>query len=728
MMRAWVLRHQEWALLGLGVLLVLATRLPFLPSALEDLDSVNFDMGVHDFDPYEYRPHPPGYAVFIGLAKLTHPWFGSHAPGLAVLSAVMSALALIPLYRLARLLTTPAAAAFASLLVVCNPVFWINGVRPMSDLTGFAAIVAAQWLLVAAVLDAGTDEPLRRRLWYAGVLMAAMSVGVRLQAIVLVGPMLALGWLTVSGVRLATPLVFAAGVAVWLLPTFAESGGVDRFWEKQVQVIAEAWPAEPLVAAFSEARAWQSLADAFLLPWGHPTLGMVLVVCAGAGLLLLAWRSPRDAAMVLALYGPYAVYHVLLQEAAMVRYAIPLLPLTAIPAAVLIDRLARVAPHGRPVAVATFVAVSIVLTGPSLLAYAREPSPPALAVAHITGLATSDTPTVLAGNHVFQRYVRELPAPIRVLPMPSWLEWRELNRYWLDGGAAPVWFLRDPTRKSLAAIDPDAQTTVAAWKWPDQLRRLLSGSRPTHVELVRIDRPRWFVDTGYLASGEAGPFDRVGHEPHVIHVRGDLATLLLVSVRSRGQGPVGVSLQGELLGDWNISGTSSLPLHIAPGAEHGEYVPLRLDAEHGLELLDVTVASPKSDLLAPVKGLFEVEPDEFGEPYRWMARDSSLAVVRTGGPARLTLGGRVPIQYYEGAPPRELRVSIDDGPPMVRAIEADDRHRFIFTFDLPDAAPGDLTQVDVHVSNSFSPDDQLGNGDTRPLSLMMYDVSVAATR
>ena len=49
--------------------LFLALHLPFLPPSLEDLDSINFALGVRDFDVARHQPHPPGYPVFIAAAK-----------------------------------------------------------------------------------------------------------------------------------------------------------------------------------------------------------------------------------------------------------------------------------------------------------------------------------------------------------------------------------------------------------------------------------------------------------------------------------------------------------------------------------------------------------------------------------------------------------------------------------------------------------------------------------
>ena len=48
---------------------VLAFHLPYLPASLEDLDSINFALGLRDFDVAQHQPHPPGYPLFIFLAK-----------------------------------------------------------------------------------------------------------------------------------------------------------------------------------------------------------------------------------------------------------------------------------------------------------------------------------------------------------------------------------------------------------------------------------------------------------------------------------------------------------------------------------------------------------------------------------------------------------------------------------------------------------------------------------
>ena len=69
----------------------LVAHLAFLPPTLEDLDSMNFALGVRDFDPSKHQPHPPGYPVFIALGKLSHAVWPSDAGALSLSGARCSA-------------------------------------------------------------------------------------------------------------------------------------------------------------------------------------------------------------------------------------------------------------------------------------------------------------------------------------------------------------------------------------------------------------------------------------------------------------------------------------------------------------------------------------------------------------------------------------------------------------------------------------------------------------
>jgi len=54
-------------------------HLPYLPQSLEDIDTINFALGLRHFDPALHQPHPPGYPVYRGFYRrcprcASKPW------------------------------------------------------------------------------------------------------------------------------------------------------------------------------------------------------------------------------------------------------------------------------------------------------------------------------------------------------------------------------------------------------------------------------------------------------------------------------------------------------------------------------------------------------------------------------------------------------------------------------------------------------------------------------
>src|SRR6187399_2379781 len=72
----------------------LLAHVPFLSPALEDIDSINFALGLHHYDPALHQPHPPGYPVFIAAGRLALGVIHVIAPGLSYVRADALALAI----------------------------------------------------------------------------------------------------------------------------------------------------------------------------------------------------------------------------------------------------------------------------------------------------------------------------------------------------------------------------------------------------------------------------------------------------------------------------------------------------------------------------------------------------------------------------------------------------------------------------------------------------------
>jgi hypothetical protein len=703
---------------AITIAVVLATRLPFLPATLEDIDSVNFDLGVHEFDPYGHRPHPPGYAVYIAAAKLVHPFFDSHAAGLAVLSAFFAALATLPLFALLAPLTGRRAAALATLAVVFNPAFWLNSVRPMSDVTGFAGIVGAQALLVAAWRRQDGD----RWRWCAAAALAGLAIGVRLQAVLLVGPLLAAGMLRRRDVRLPIAASFAAAVATWLVPTIVSSGGPARFFAKQLEVIGEALPSEPLVADPSIVRVVRSAVDVFFTPWNSMAIGSTLLILAGAGAIVLVRRDRRALGMLALLFLPYLLYHGLLQSTETIRYVIPALPLIAALAAVAVERAcrARVLPMVAVAAAGLVIATRV--TMPALRAYTNTPSPPIEAVRYLRNIARTMPSAVVAGHYIFSRYLPALEPDARVIRTQAKEEWRALNRYWVSGGRRPVWFLRDPDRSMLNLSDSE-RVAVATWQWPEPAARLLKGARPSKIQLVRLEPPDWFAESGFLLSGDAGPVDQVAQEPHILFVRTSAEPRrLVVSGTTEARADVSIDVAGDEQARCTVTDSFTIQTVVAPSDGADAYTPVQFETDAPLRLTDVQLVDDDRDAIQLLDGFQAAERDDHDLPFRWIAPDARLTVVRSGEPVRIALHGRVPTDYLRL--PLTVRITIDDLPPVIRRIDTPD---FTTTLDLPRTAAGTTTAIAIAVPDSFVPDEIEGNGDRRRLAIRIYGVETVPT-
>ena len=137
------------------------------PPSLEDLDSINFALGVRDFDVAQHQPHPPGYPRL-------HRGREGRARARADRSRMRSACSSVRRRRAAvssrwsrcsAARSTPVApvrgAVAAALLAVTSPLFWLTAARPLSDMPGLAASVAVQAMTLSARRRGAADAPRR---------------------------------------------------------------------------------------------------------------------------------------------------------------------------------------------------------------------------------------------------------------------------------------------------------------------------------------------------------------------------------------------------------------------------------------------------------------------------------------------------------------------------------------------------------------------------------------
>ncbi len=160
-------RWWTWLALAVG-LLVFLLHVVSGPGHLDDVDAINFTLGVRDFDVARHQPHPPGYPLLIGAAKAVAG--AAQAAGgrsslvparwtaVPVETAALSLLAMIAggllpaaLLPLGRAVSGDRETAFAaSVLAVACPLAFVTASRPLSDGPGLTAALGVQALLATA--------------------------------------------------------------------------------------------------------------------------------------------------------------------------------------------------------------------------------------------------------------------------------------------------------------------------------------------------------------------------------------------------------------------------------------------------------------------------------------------------------------------------------------------------------------------------------------------------
>ncbi|MFB3853225.1 MAG: protein O-mannosyl-transferase family [Vicinamibacterales bacterium] len=761
--------------------LFFAAHLPFLAPSLEDIDSVNFALGVRDFDPARHRPHPPGYPVFIGLAK-TARLVLDEPQALAIWGALLGGLAALPLFALFRALDEsrrgrqePGAgswlfensAVWATVMVLANPLYWINSSRPMSDVPGLAASLTAQALLMTAFArqsearrasqpaDIAAATFRSGRLILGGALASAIALGFRSQAGVLTLPLLVLVIVDRAGRGGAAALVgsavwFAVGIAAWMLPLFAASGGPGAYLAALAGQGQEDWTAADIIAThMSASRLVWALVDTFIRPWGSLVLGVGVTAAAACGGFVLAARNRRALAAVAALAIPYALFHVLFQETSHTRYALPLVPVVAYLAVTGLAALPRV----RLAATAGPISLVMLALGiPTLASYARDPSPSARALADMAAAAKRERLSpepVLRLPQALAIAWRDEPVSLRTMPTLRSRQWLGLVQHWRDGNAAPVWYVAEPERSGLdnrhdlALIDPASRRLVRSYRWPFDPLGPLGGVRPSELDWYVMSPPGWMALEGWALTPRLAGLARAdGKGPSLGGVtalvrRRPAPVVLLIGGRHLGarEDPdvrFTLSMDGKELTSWTASAANRFFLRDwqvdTSSSGGGPFAVLRIAAEASdgsgrvvnaaIEQFDAQAAG--SVMAGFDEGWHEQEYDPGrGIMWRWTSGSSTLRILASEHDVVIRLRGESPLRYYDTAPSVRVRAA---GRTLDEFRPASDFTREIIVPASALVASGG--KVVLETDQTHVPDERNGNGDLRRLGLRVYDLQV----
>ncbi|HEX2122104.1 MAG TPA: hypothetical protein VHL59_10720 [Thermoanaerobaculia bacterium] len=363
--------RQKTIVIALSVAIGL-TRLLAVARSLFDWDEALFVLGVRDYDVVYHHPHPPGYPLFMALAKAVHligvPEFRS-LQAIVVLGAV----ALFPaLFFLARQI------GFDFVTAVCGagiyaflPNVWVYGGTGFSDVPATALGFAACALLLRGRTD--------RRAFVLGAIALGLAAGMRPPNL-LIGAVPALlatwhqrrAWKTVLlaillGGAIAAGSYLGAALASESIDRYREAVRSQSKWVREVDSYHNPHRA-PL----------HDLLEVFFL-WPVRQQQQMVGLSLFAVISLLAAIAKRRAAplLTLAIFLPFAVMawlHLDVETAA--RYAIPYMATHALLAADGLGIISRRRMGLQAGLCAAVVAVFAVWTWPALTLQRTRDSPP----------------------------------------------------------------------------------------------------------------------------------------------------------------------------------------------------------------------------------------------------------------------------------------------------------------------------------------------------------------
>lgn len=293
--------------------LVLFATMPISPW---EFDEPLFFQALAKYDPIKHHPPPPGYPVFIHVAKIVRLLIPSDFGTLVTISVIASLAGFALLALGFRELTGDLATGIAgAMFFYWSPALLIHSTLPISEAGALA--------LLAAAIFCASREP------HLFALFAALTVGWRIQYAIFVVPyfLLTVAMMKTWRDRLIALGAFTLVCLIWLTPLTTALGGVDKmiaYELKQGQYLAE-HDADESRTGWTPARiAFRFIGRA----WGAETIAIVVLALAAFGFVTtIRNRAVWPLAAAAAIYIGVALW--VMDPADGVRYAIPFVLVTA---------------------------------------------------------------------------------------------------------------------------------------------------------------------------------------------------------------------------------------------------------------------------------------------------------------------------------------------------------------------------------------------------------------
>jgi hypothetical protein len=343
-----------------------ATRFLAFARSLWEWDEALLVLGMREYDISRHHPHPPGFPVYIALAKLLRVFIDSDFRALQTINIVAAMLVFPAVFFFARELRfrfsicVVAGALFASF-----PNVWYFGGTAFSDVPSVVLVLFAVTLLLR-----GAEN---RNAYWLGTLLLALAIGIRPQNI-LVGLIpgiyatlkrrpheIAIALLI--GVTVVGAAFGGAAYATGSLETFmATIRGHGEYISR-----VDSWrsPNRPPM--------WRLLDRFFVKQYQWPVMGVISTIFVIVSVVGSIRERSRPMLFNVLAFVPFALFAwAMLDRHSVSRFSIAYQPMFAV---LLADGIHRVAKQYAPLLAGAFVAAFAIYTVPALTSVRNEISP-----------------------------------------------------------------------------------------------------------------------------------------------------------------------------------------------------------------------------------------------------------------------------------------------------------------------------------------------------------------
>ncbi|HET8799366.1 MAG TPA: hypothetical protein VFO89_16880, partial [Thermoanaerobaculia bacterium] len=170
-------RRQRTIVLALA-LVCAATRFLALARSFWDWDEALFLLGMRDYDVTQHHPHPPGFPVYLGMARLLRLAVADDFRALQGVNLLAAVLVFPALFLFARELRLRfETSVLAAALFAFFPNVWFFGGGAFSDVPSIVLVLFAVTFLLRGVRDPKS--------YLAGTFLLALAIGIRPQNLLL---------------------------------------------------------------------------------------------------------------------------------------------------------------------------------------------------------------------------------------------------------------------------------------------------------------------------------------------------------------------------------------------------------------------------------------------------------------------------------------------------------------------------------------------------------------